>query len=67
VLRDGQPPDDVKPDTHPAEPAAVAGLALHEAVEDALVVAGRDADALVLDVHLDHGADDPSAHGDGSA
>jgi len=30
------------------------------------VVARGDADALVFDVNLDHGADDPGAHPDGA-
>src|SRR5262245_44377338 len=57
VLRDGQPPDNVEPDAHAAEPAAVARLALHEALEDPFVIAGGDANALVFDVHLDQRPD----------
>ena len=53
MLRDGQPPDDVEADADAAEPAAVARLALDEAVEDPLMVARGDADAFVFDVHLD--------------
>src|ERR1700704_5149751 len=53
VLRLGQAADDEQPDAHPAEPAPVAGLALEEPVEDALVVAVGDADALVLHRDLD--------------
>src|ERR1700733_12519130 len=53
VLGQGQAADDEQADADAAEAAAVAGLALDEAVEDALVVAGGDADALVLDRHLD--------------
>jgi len=67
VLCDRQPPHDVEADADTAEPAAVAGLALHEALEDPLVVAWGDPDALVLDVHLDRRADAAGAHRDGSA
>jgi hypothetical protein len=67
VLGDSQPPDDVEADADPAEPAPVARLALHETVEDPLMVAGGDADALVLDVDLDHLPDPPDADRDGTA
>jgi hypothetical protein len=67
VLCDGQPPHDVEADADTAEPAAVAGLALHEALEDPLVVARGDPDTLVLDVHLDRRTDAAGAHGDGPA
>jgi hypothetical protein len=67
VLRDRQPPDDVEADADAAESAAVAGLALHEPLEDPLVVAWGDADALVFDVDLDHRAHGAGAHGDGPA
>src|ERR1700735_2892930 len=40
--------DDEQADADAAEPAAVAGLALDEPVEDPLVIAVGDADALVL-------------------
>jgi hypothetical protein len=67
VLRGRQPPDDVEADADAAEAAAVARLALHEPLEDPLVVAWGDADALVFDVHLDHRAHGAAAHGDGPA
>jgi hypothetical protein len=63
VLRDRQPPHDVEADADTAETAAVAGLALHEALEDPLVVAWGDPDAFVLDVHLDRRADAAGAYG----
>ena len=53
VLGLGQPADDEQADADAAEPAPVTRLTLDEPVEDALVVAGRDADALVLDGDLD--------------
>jgi hypothetical protein len=52
-LRGGQPADDVKADPDTAEPPPVARFALDEALEDPLVVAWRDADALVQDGDLD--------------
>ena len=53
VLRLGQAADDEQADADAAEPAAIAGLALEEPVEDALVVAVGDADALVFHRDLD--------------
>jgi teichoic acid transport system ATP-binding protein len=53
TLRHGQAPDDEEADADTAEAAAVAGLALEEALEDALVVAVGDTDATVLDGDLD--------------
>src|SRR5262245_51729019 len=47
ILRLGQLPDDVEPEPDAAEPAPVPGIALHEPLEDALVITRRDADALV--------------------
>ncbi len=44
---------DVQPQADAAEPAAVTGLALHEPLKDPLVIARRDADALVIDRDLD--------------
>src|SRR3974390_1758306 len=52
VLGLGQAADDEQADAHAAEPAAVARLALVEPVEDALVIAGGDADALVFHRHF---------------
>jgi hypothetical protein len=56
VLGDGEAPDDVEAYADSAEAAAVARLALDEPLEDPLVVARGDADALVFDVHLDQRA-----------
>ena len=53
LLRDGQLAHDVQPDPDAAKPPPVAGLALDEPLEDPLVVAGGDADALVFDADLD--------------
>src|SRR6185437_536035 len=53
VLGLGQAADDEQPDADAAEPAAVSGLTLEEPVEDALVIALGDADALVLHGDLD--------------
>ena len=55
VLRLGQATDDEQADADAAEPAAVARLALEEPVEDALVIAVGDADALVFHRDLDPG------------
>jgi hypothetical protein len=64
LLRDRQPADDVKADPDTAEPPPVAGLALDEALEDPLVVARRDADALIQDGDLDYrpGHGGPDGH-----
>jgi hypothetical protein len=62
-----QAPDDVQADANSPEPAAVAGLALHEPLEDPLMIAWSDPDALVFDVHRDHWAGRTGAHGDGAA
>jgi teichoic acid transport system ATP-binding protein len=67
VLGLGQTADDEQADANPAEPATVAGLALVKPVEDALVIRGRDADALVFHRHLDPGPGQPGPHGDGAA
>jgi hypothetical protein len=67
VLRDRQPPDDEEADADAAEAAAVTRLALHEPLEDPLVVAWGDADALIFDVHLDQRAHGAAAHRDGPA
>jgi len=67
VLCDREPPHDVEADADTAETAAVTGLALDEALEDPLVVARGNTDALVLDVHLDRRADAAGAHGNGPA
>src|SRR6202035_3039964 len=67
VLGDCQPPDDVEADADAAEAAAVARLALHEPLEDPLVVAWGDADALIFDVHLDQRAHGAAAHRDSPA
>src|SRR5581483_11808273 len=53
VLGLRQAAHDEQADADSAEAAAVAGLALHEAVEDALEVGGGDADAFVVDGDLD--------------
>jgi hypothetical protein len=53
VLGAGQPAHDIQPEPDPAEPPPVAGLALDEPLEDALVITRRDADSLVLDRYLD--------------
>src|ERR1700730_4049174 len=53
MLRLGQAADDEQADADAAEPAAIAGFALEEPVEDALVVAVGDADALVFHRDLD--------------
>src|SRR3984957_5475146 len=67
VLGLGQAPDDEKPDADAAEPAAVTGLALEEPVEDALVIAVGDADALVFHGHLEVAFHQPGPDGDGAA
>src|SRR6266568_1049190 len=67
VLRLGQAADDEQPDADAAEPAPVAGLALEEPVEDALVVAVGDADALVLHRDLDPVLGHPGPDVDGAA
>src|ERR1035441_1007728 len=53
VLSPRQPPAAEQADADAAEPAPVTGLALEEPVEDALVIAVGDADALVFHRHLD--------------
>ena len=55
ALRHGQAADDEQADADAAETTAVARLALEEALEDPLVVAVGDADALVLHGDLDPG------------
>jgi hypothetical protein len=52
ALGQGQLAHDVETQADPAEPATVAGLTLHEALEDPLPVGGRDADAGVGHRHL---------------
>ena len=63
VLGPGQLAHDVEPEADAAEPAAVAGLALDEPLEDPLPVGRRDADPLVLDRDLDLVAGLPGPHG----
>src|SRR5581483_5735864 len=67
VLGLGQPAHDEQADAYAAEPPAVTGLALEEPVEDALVVAFGDADALVLDGDLDPSLADRGPDGDRAA
>src|SRR6516162_2994372 len=63
----GQAADDEQPDADAAEPAPVTRLALVEPVEDALVVAVGDADALVLHRDLDPAPGHPGANADRAA
>src|SRR4029077_19783729 len=67
VLRLGQAADDEQADADTAEPAAVTGLALEEPVEDALVIAVRDADALVFHHDLDPAIGHLGPDADGSS
>src|SRR6516225_10004535 len=67
VLRLGQTADDEQADADAAEPAAVAGLALEEPVEDALVVAVGDADAHVFDRDFDPVPSHPGPDADRAA
>src|SRR5215468_28545 len=53
ALGPGQLPHDVEAEPDAAEPAPVARLALHETLEDALVITRSDADPLVIDGDLD--------------
>src|SRR6202000_3490803 len=64
VLGGRQAPDDVEAHPDAPEAAAVARLALHEPLEDPLVVTLGDADALVFDVDLDHRTDGAGAYRD---
>ena len=53
ALLPGELANDVQAEADAAEPAAVAGLTLHEPFKDPIPVLGRDADPLVLDQNLD--------------
>src|SRR5260370_32205758 len=67
ALGPGEPPTDVEAQPDPAEPAPVAGLTLHEPLEDPLVVTGRDADSLVGHRDLDLAGRHVRPHGDRAA
>ena len=60
-------PHDVQAEPDAAEPAPVTGLALDEALEDALVIARRDADAFVLDRDIDPVGHRPGANSHSAA
>src|SRR5215475_9559964 len=64
ALRPGQLPYDVQAEPHAAVPAPVTRLALHETLEDALVITRCDADALVIDGDLDPLPGHPRPHRD---
>src|SRR5947207_324722 len=64
ALRPGQLPHDVEPEPNAAEAAPVPGFTLDEPLEDALVLARRDADALVVDGDLDPLSGRPGGHDD---
>jgi teichoic acid transport system ATP-binding protein len=64
ALRPGQLPPDVQAEPDAAEPAPVTRLALHETLEDALVITRCDADPLVVDGDLDPLPGRPRPHRD---
>jgi teichoic acid transport system ATP-binding protein len=64
ALGPGQLPHDVEAEPDAAEPAPVARLALHETLEDALVITRGDADPLVIDGDLDPLPGRPRPHRD---
>src|SRR4051812_37056406 len=67
LLRAGQPAHDVQPETKAPETTAVPRLALDEALEDALAIAGGDPDPVVLHHHHDGVAVDARADRDHAA
>src|SRR5215475_2689650 len=64
ALGPGQLPHDVEAEPDTAEPAPVTRLALHETLEDALVITRGDADSLVIDGDLDPLSGRPRPHRD---
>src|SRR5207248_10600242 len=67
ALRPRKLPHDIQAQPYSAKTAPVAGLALHEPLEDAFMVAGCDPDALVVDGDLDPLTALPRGYRDGPA
>src|ERR1022692_3886869 len=67
ALRPRQLAHDIQSEANSAEPAPIAGLALHKPLEDPLMLPRRDADALVLHGDFDPVACQPGRHRDRAA